>query len=153
MSAGTDRPAGGVAGSISVGTYLLLAGIGVVLVAGYVVLAALGRDTTGYVLFLGGPAVTGVMGAILSHRVGNVGAAVEATKVETKAFVADTVSVVDDHLTEQDKTLTDIAGAIPTEPAPAAPAAGGKLPAARSAGESVFGPISSGLISHRRPND
>lgn len=69
------------------------------------VLAALGRDTTGYLLFLGGPAVTGLVGAMVNRRVGHVSAAVTATSAETKALVEDSVSDLDNHLTEQDEVI------------------------------------------------
>lgn len=88
--------------SLDVGTLVLVVIVGVVLVSGFVVLAALGRDTTGYILFLGGPAVSALVGTILNRRVSNIQAQVTSSASETKALVEDSVSDLDNHLSEQD---------------------------------------------------
>lgn len=117
------------------------------------VLAALGRDTTGYLLFLGGPAVTGLVGTLLSRRVGNVAGAVVTTTAETKALVEDSVSDLDRHLTEQDEA---IAGAAADARVARLAVAGGtdRVPGSRPApAPDLFGPVRSGLVSRERPAD
>jgi hypothetical protein len=87
------------------GTLALIGLLGTVLVAGYVVLSALGRDTTGYLLFLGGPAVSAIVGAVLSRRVSHVEGQVVTTAGETQAVLEDATSDLDRHLSEQDDVL------------------------------------------------
>lgn len=140
-------PAGPPAGSrpADLGALILVGVLGVALVAGYVVLAALGRDTTGYLLFLGGPAVTGIVGAVLGRRVTAVTAAVETTTAQTRAIVEDSVSDLDNHLSEQDEALNRVAlDARAARRAVAPPA--DAVPAARTPAASPFGPIRSGVV-------
>lgn len=103
MTAPQGRSAGPT--SADLWTIVLVGVLGLGLVAGYVVLASLGRDTTGYLLFLGGPAVTTLMGALLSRRVSVVQTTMATHTAETKALVEDSVSDLDNHLTEQDEAL------------------------------------------------
>lgn len=47
---------------------VVLGALVIVLVAGFVVLSATGRDTTSYTLFASGPIMTGIVGALLARR-------------------------------------------------------------------------------------
>lgn len=120
-------------------TVVLVAILGTVLVSGFVVLSALGRDTTSYLLFLGGPAVTGIVGAVLNRRVAVVADVVETAAASTKAVVEDTGADLDRHLSEQDEVLGAAArSAAAAHRAVAGPVPG--LPAARRSDEQAPGP-------------
>lgn len=120
-----------------------------VLVAGFVVLSALGRDTVGYTLLLGGPAVTAIVGAIVGRRVSAVQATVAAAQVETTAQVHDATVGLDAHLSAQDSTLRSIAAEVTGEPEPAAPPR--VIPSSRTpTAPSPFGPVHTGLISREK---
>lgn len=146
----TPDPAGAPPRALDGLTVVLVLVLGTVLVAGYVVLAALGRDTTGYLLFLGGPAVTGIVGAVLNRRVQHVSTAVATTQAETRAVVEDGLTDLEAHLGEQDEVLSataaDAAAArrLVAGPAPV-------VPAARAAGREPFGPVRSGLVQRETP--
>lgn len=131
-------------------TVVLVAVLGLALIAGYVVLAALERDTTGYLLFLGGPAITGLVGAILGRRVGTVGEAVTDAAAETKAVVQQSASALSDQLADQSTTLAAAAADARTARiAVAGP--NSALPPARSApGRSapVPAPVSAPTTEH-----
>lgn len=92
-----------------------------VLVAGYVVLAVFGKDVQTYLLFLGGPAVTTIVGAVLSRRVTGVAAAVVTAAAPLRSLVTESVSDLDEHLTQQDQTLGEIAAGVNGDPDPPAP--------------------------------
>lgn len=141
-------PASAASRPLDVGSLVVIGVLAVLLIGGYVTLAALGRDTSGYALFLGGPAVTGVMTLILSRRVSTVAAAVDATQSHTTAVVAETVSGIDSHLNSQDQTLSEIHAGVVGDPVPPPPS-GRSVPGARenpdsSATVSIFGPLRGG---------
>jgi hypothetical protein len=143
--AGPVVPAGSVARPLSAASLVLVGLVAALLIAGYVTLAALGRDTSGYALFLGGPAVTAVLGLILNHRVGTVAAAVDATQAQTTAVVAETVSGLDTHLAAQDQTLGEIHAGVIGDPVPPPPT-GQRVPGQRESDDaaapiSLFGPM------------
>lgn len=123
----------------------ILVVVGALLVAGFVTLDALGRDTSAYVLFLSGPAVTAVVGAVLGERVKHVKTTVDATREQTKALVTEQVSGLDDHLAAQDETLTTLAGAV-VQPVAATPTPRQAVPTARPGPVSPFGPVAAGLV-------
>lgn len=144
--AGPLVPSPAAARPLDVGSLVVIGVLAVLLIGGYVTLAALGRDTSGYALFLGGPAVTGVMTLILSRRVSNVAAAVDATQSHTTAVVAETVSGIDTHLSQQDQTLGEIHAGVIGDPVPPLPPAPSRLPSARESSDagapvSLFGPL------------
>lgn len=147
------EPAGSPAGSrqLDAGTVVLVGVLGVVLVAGFVVLAALGRDTTSYLLFLGGPAVSGIVGALLSRRVTAVTSTVETRAAETRALVEDSVSDLDNHLTEQDDVIER--AAADARVARLAVAGGtDAVPGQRLPAPDLFGPIAAGIV-RRQENE
>lgn len=121
---------------------VLIGALGGLLIAGYVVLAALGIETTGYVLFLASPAVTGVLGLVVSQRINTVA----ANQAQTTAVVAEQVSGLDTHLAAQDQTLGEIHAGVVGDPIPPLPS-GRQVPAARAGDEpapapvSLFGPL------------
>jgi hypothetical protein len=100
---------GAPAGSSDRGTLALIGLLGTVLVAGYVVLSALGKDTTGYLLFLGGPAVSAIVGGVLSRRVSHVQDQVVTTAGETQAVVVENVDQLANHIHDQDVILGAVA--------------------------------------------
>lgn len=115
-----------------------MAAMGALLITGYVLLAAVGRDTTGYVLFLGGPAMTSIVGAVLTRRLSHVQQQVTTVQVAAAVALDDEATAIHQHLSEQDNQLATLTQAVATsEPAPAPAAAGGKaglLPAAPGPG-------------------
>lgn len=124
---------------------ILIGALGGLLIAGYVTLAALGVETTGYVLFLASPAVTGVLGLVVSQRINTVA----ATQAQTTAVVAEQVSGIDTHLAAQDQTLGEIHAGVVGDPIPPDPPAGRQVPTAREATDtaapvSLFGPLRGG---------
>lgn len=146
--AGPLSPVQTPARSLDLGSVVLIGVVGVALVAGFVVLAALGRDTSSYAIFLGGPAVSGVLGVVLSRRVSTVAAAVDATQAQTAVVVAESVSGIDSHLAAQDATLGEIHAGVVGDPVPPSPS-GRSVPAARDATDqsapvSLFGPLRGG---------
>lgn len=142
-----DRPGG--ARPFDLATLVVVGALGVVLVAGYVILASLGRDVTGYVLFLGGPAVTGIVGMVLTRRVTAVEDRVEVSHTDTRQLVAETASDLDSHLSDQDRVIEATAAAADA----ARKAASGQsaaLPVPRGAPVSPFGPVRAGLTREKR---
>lgn len=89
-------------------TAALLIAVAILLVAGYIVLALAGKDTSTYVVFIGGPAVTGIVGTIVARRVTGVQAVVAATSAETHDVVKDARDDIQQHLSEQDRALRTI---------------------------------------------
>lgn len=89
-----------------------MAALGALLIAGYVLLAAFGKDTTGYVLFLGGPAMTGLVGAVLSRRVRHVQTAVTVVQQEAAVALDAEAGAIHQHLAAQDKQLDALASAV-----------------------------------------
>jgi hypothetical protein len=87
------------------GTLILIGVLGTVLVTGFVVLSALGRDTSGYLLFLGGPAVSAIVGGVLSRRVSHVQEQVTTTAGETQAVVVESASDLASHIDAQHETI------------------------------------------------
>jgi hypothetical protein len=115
-------------GRIGPAQLVTVAAVVLVLVSGFVVLAALGRDTTAYALFLAGPLVTSAVGWLLSTRVQRVetlaGVAVHQTNGQMSAQFAG----VHDHLDGQTgAVLAAVAGHI----VPAAAGGAGNAPAGR----------------------
>jgi hypothetical protein len=134
--------------SLDTASLVLILVIAVLLVGGYVTLAALGRDTAGYAIFLGGPAVTTVLGLVLNKRVSTVAAAVVDTQTHTTAVVAESVSGLDTHLNAQDQTLTEIHAGVIGDPVPPAPPAS-RLPGQRAGDDAASAPVS--LFGPLRP--
>lgn len=118
----------------------LIGMVGALLIAGYVILAAMGRDTTGYVLFLGGPAMTSIVGAVLTKRISHVQATVTETQAKTQDVIDGETTALHQHLADQDGTLTSISKAVETLPAIAggpAPAGAGTTPPTAPAGATI----------------
>lgn len=139
----------GSSGTLERPIVALISMVGALLIAGYVILAAMGRDTTGYVLFLGGPAMTSIVGAVITKRISHVQATVTETQAQTQDALDGETTALHQHLADQDGQLSSIskavevlpaaaeqlvAGAGPTDPPPAP--ATSSLPAARQSGES-----------------
>lgn len=115
-----------------------MAAMGALLTAGYVLLAGLGRDTTGYVLFLGGPAMTSIVGAVLTRRLSHVQRQVTTVQAAAAVALDEEAGAIHQHLSAQDEQLAHLTEAVVGEP-PAAPAAvagtsapGGQLPSQRT---------------------
>ena len=62
---------------------VVLGALVIVLVAGFVVLSANGRDTTSYTLFASGPIMTGIVGALLARRQDSIAADVATVVHQT----------------------------------------------------------------------
>lgn len=92
-------------------TVVLLAVMSMVLVAGFVTLAVLGVDTTAYVVFLSGPLLTTIVGAVLSHKVAAVKQIVGYVQEQTNGIAAAQSARLDAHLTAQDDTARESARA------------------------------------------
>jgi hypothetical protein len=98
-------------GSPSRETIALTTILAVVLVAGFVVLAIAGVDTTAYVLFCAGPAVSTAVGFVLSHKVAKVAQVVSQVERQTNGMATARVDSLNDHLTAQDLTAAQVATA------------------------------------------
>lgn len=116
----------------------LIALVAGLLLTGYVVLTIYDRDTTGYVLLVGGPAITSIIGALINGRVKAVHLAVNNVRDNTAAVIDDELPAVHRHLEDQDAVIEEIAIAVlpadpvpPDEP-PRPPIAGMPLPAPRA---------------------
>jgi len=118
--------------------------LGALLIAGYVLLSAVGRDTTGYVLFLGGPAMTSLVGAVLARRVKHVQAQVSTVQVAAAVALDDEATAIHQHLAAQDVQLDKLTTAVtPT---------GGDEHTASATGVTATAPgsVPSGLPAQRR---
>jgi len=92
-------------------TAILIGSLSVLLVSGFVALSVIGVDTTAYVVFLSGPLMTSVVGAVLSHKVTSVQATVKAVGNQTNGIATAQRESLDVHLTAQDKTARESAQA------------------------------------------
>lgn len=101
-----------LAPAISTAALVLVGCLGVVFVAGFVVLAALGHDVSTYLLFLGGPAVTAIVGAIVGQRVQQASAAASSLSRLSNDRLTRSVVAVDDHLSAQDHQLGVITSGV-----------------------------------------
>ena len=116
--------------------------MGALLIAGYVLLAAIGRDTTAYVLFLGGPAMTTIIGAVISRKIGHVQAQVKTVQTAAAVALDEEAGAIHQHLNAQDHQLEQLAQAVTdVVPAPPAPVAG-PAPAGDAAGPGLPSPRS-----------
>jgi len=99
-------------------TTAVIGGLGaLVLVLGFVVLTAIGRDTTSYVIFVSGPLVSTLVGLVLSRKVSAVQATADEVKVATNGILGARLNSLDDQLAAASDERTAIATAAPATPA------------------------------------
>jgi hypothetical protein len=98
-------------GALNRTTAMLVIGLALTLIGGFVGLAIAGVDTTAYVLFCAGPAVSATVGVVLSHKVGTVAETVKQVERQTNGIAIARVSSLDDHLTAQDVAAAQVATA------------------------------------------
>lgn len=72
---------------INLGSLVALVAVLLILVAGYVILASNGRDVSSYAIFLGGPIVSAIVGAVLAQRSSRVEAVVQQVKHQTNSLL------------------------------------------------------------------
>lgn len=103
-------------------TTLVVSGVVfLVLVSGYVTLAALHIDTIGYAVFVTGPIVSTIVGAVLARRVGAVQAVAEDVRKATNGMLTTRLDLVDDQLVAASAERQVLAAGADREgPAPAA---------------------------------
>lgn len=82
-----------------------------ILTTGYVILASNDRDTSSYAIFLGGPLVSAIVGAILAQRSARVEAVVQQVKHQTDGLLTARLDSVDRQLSAAHVDRTDIAAA------------------------------------------
>lgn len=129
MADNVDQPSDLTAAALTVLATLVL-----VLVAGFVVLTLAGRDTSTYTLFVAGPLVTSVVGAILSRRVHKVERIAQTVQAQTDGALTAQVEGLHEHLDAQTAQILDPATAQPGLFGPIVPSPGrpqGAIPAPR----------------------
>ena len=89
----------------------LAAVLGVLLIGGFVVLAALGRDTAGFALFVSGPIVSTVAAAIVAARVDTVKRVADRVAVQTDGLLSQRMDQLDAGMATASRQRTDIAEA------------------------------------------
>lgn len=92
-------------------TVILTGVLGLTVLSGFIVLTAIGVDTTAYVVFLSGPLATMVVGAVLSHKVTGIQATATAVEKQTNGIATAQRDSLQDHLTAQDVTAAATAAA------------------------------------------
>lgn len=105
---------------VSIGLVALVAAVLVVIVAGYVVLAALGRDTLPYITFVSGPAVTGLVGLLLARRAASISSDLRTVKDNTNGLL----SAQFDYATDDRRAIAAVAEATAQRNADHSPPAG-----------------------------
>lgn len=90
---------------ISTSSSIVLVALVLVLVGGFVSLIITGHDTNTYTLFVAGPLVTTLVGAILSRRVKVVEAVARTVQEQTNGLLTAKVAGLHTHLTEQTAEL------------------------------------------------
>jgi hypothetical protein len=111
--------------------YVVLGVVVLGVVAGFVVLGALGRDTTGLAVLVAGPLVTTIVGGVLSQRVRRVEEVARTVETQTNGAMSAQFAGVHDHLDAQTTELTATVAGVAGQPAPARTGRQG-IPAARS---------------------
>lgn len=98
--------------------YIVLGALVVVLVAGFVVLTATGRDTNAYTIFASGPVMTAIVGALLAKRQDAIRADLVTVKDQTNGQLAGQFAAAsDERQAIADRTVAVVQG----QPDPAAP--------------------------------
>lgn len=113
-------------GHLSTSTLVVGGALGVAIVGGFVAIVLAGRDPSGYAIFVAGPAVTGVVGAILGKRVRAVEEVARTVEAQTVGIVPAAFDVVHAHLDEQTQEL--LAAGSPKPVGTADPAAADQSP-------------------------
>lgn len=99
------QPTSATRGSNPAGLILSLVLVVVVLVVGFVVLGLAGKDTGAYTLFLAGPLITTIVGALLAQRVHAVEEVAKSVQAQTDGMLTDRLNEVHAHLDDQTQTL------------------------------------------------
>jgi hypothetical protein len=129
-------------GSLAPSTLAILSGLFVVLVAGFLVLVLTEHDTATYSLFVAGPLVTSVVGAVVARRVRVVEDVARTVESQTNGLLSSNFAGMHDHLDAQTVELL-----ADSEPAPSGRLTAGQQRLARAAGQpaaseaQVRGPI------------
>jgi hypothetical protein len=88
-------------GSLAPSTLVILSGLFVVLVAGFLVLVLTEHDTATYSLFVAGPLVTSVVGAVVARRVRVVEGVARIVESQTNGLLSSNLAGLHDHLDAQ----------------------------------------------------
>jgi hypothetical protein len=130
---------------------VLVAGVVLVLVlsGGFVALAIVGRDTTGYALFVAGPLVTALTGVLITRRVAQVEAVTDAIAVRTNGQLTADFEGVHEHIEEQTVQLLGGRHAAPVDPPAVLPTQGRPRPAQSPSADHVRGPINPSAVRPR----
>jgi hypothetical protein len=114
-------------GSLPLSSIAVIAGLVVVLVAGFVVLILSGNEssTTTYTLFVTGPLVTGFTTVLLARRVKKVEVIAATVEHQTNGVLSAQLAAVHEHIDQQTEQL------LPAAPAPAQDAPRSPLPTSR----------------------
>lgn len=123
---------------LSVPALAVLGALVIVLVGGFLALVLTGRDTSTYTLFVAGPLVTSVIGAILSQRVAKVESIAQTVKRQTDGQLTAQLAGIHDHLDTQTVQIVEAVQPVATS----APVPQSQVPAARTA-QTALGPFPS----------
>jgi hypothetical protein len=94
-------------------TAYVLVVVTTILISGFVVLSVTHTDTTLYAVFLGGPAVAGLLGALLTKRTAAVQAVLADVKEATNGLLSARFADVTHKLDDASAERQDIAAAAP----------------------------------------
>lgn len=108
-------------------TMAMLGGLVAVLIAGFLVLVLTGNETTTYTLFVAGPLVTTIVGALIGQRVKVVEDVARAVETQTNGALSANLAHIHEHLDQQTAELLESPGA--DSPSGAADPRPGLLPA------------------------
>jgi hypothetical protein len=93
----------------------LVLGVALLLVGGFVALALSGHPTDLYVLFVSGPMVSALVGALLTRKVGAVQAIAETVAHQTNGILTGRLDSVDSQLQDASDERTRIAHPPPDD--------------------------------------
>lgn len=102
-------------------TAAVIGAVAFVLIGGYVVLAALRVDTVGYAVFVTGPVVSTIVGAVLARKVAVVKAVAEDVKQATNGLLSVRLDSLDTQLASASDERAAIAAGGPVPPPTAGP--------------------------------
>lgn len=124
-------PAQNHPGSLSTLTMAMLGGLVCVLVGGFLLLVLTGHDTSTYILFVAGPLVTTVVGALIGQRVKVVEEVARTVEAQTNGQLSESLSHIHGHIDEQTTELLEASQRAVVVPPQASGA--GRLPAQQPA--------------------
>jgi hypothetical protein len=100
-------------------TVVVLAALVLVLIGGFVVLTATGRDTVSYTVFASGPVMSAIVGALLAQRTSAIAADVKQVVHQTNGQLEGQFKAASD---ERQAIAANVLDQLPTVPPVVAPA-------------------------------